>query len=230
MEEHDEFELAIEMRRHGVLEVAAADVLDAHLTGCASCRRYAEIADESDTCLASLSTSATAKIDWTEHRAQIERLRRASGTRDLVPLVLSLVALGLLASLGFGWQPYLLVAEACAAMVVVPSLLLFTRARLARAERIDPFAFYRRRLQAKLWREVLLVAFFSLLALFTYWVSGGHHVGRGYQVDFWPSHDWHHLRLADALFLATSASSWWAAMHVLFVRLPATRREQADLR
>jgi hypothetical protein len=230
MEEHDEFELAIEMRKHGALAIAAADALEAHLTGCAACRGYAELADQSDARLASLATTAAAKINWTEHRAQIERLRRASDARDLAPLVLSLVALGLLATLGFGWQPYLLIAETCAAAVVVPCVVLFSRARLACAERIDPFAFYRQRLRAKLWREALLVAFFSLLSLFTYWLSGPHHVGRAYRVDFWPSHAWRHLRLADVLLLATSAASWWAAMRVLFVRIPATRRERDDLR
>ncbi len=230
MEEHDEFELAIEMRKHGALEAAATHALDHHLAACASCRRYAEIADESDAQLATLATGASAKLDWTEHRAQIERLRRASDTRDLLPLVLSLVALGLVASLGFGWHPYLFTAEACAGMVLVPSLMLFSRVRLAHAEHIDPFAFYRQRLRAKLWREALLVAFFTLLSLFTYWLSGGHDVGRAYRVDFWPSHAWQHLRLADVLLLATSGASWWAAMHMLFVRIPATRRERDDLR
>jgi hypothetical protein len=143
--------------------------------------------------------------------------------------------LGIFASLPIIWpQPQLLAAVACVALVGVPCFVLFARARLAHAERIDPLAFYRQRLTGKLWREALLVVFFSLAALFTYWLSGGHAghgvAGHAADIDFWPSHRWGHLRLADALLLATSAVSWWAAMHLLFVRLPETRREQIDLR
>jgi hypothetical protein len=73
----DRFELELGMRQHGALDAAEEAALDAHLAGCASCRRFADTGDVFDSTLRRRAAAEAATVDWTHLERGVHQLQRS---------------------------------------------------------------------------------------------------------------------------------------------------------
>lgn len=151
---HEEAEIAIGMRQHGVLDAAGCAVLDDHLASCASCRRFEQTTMTMETQMQARAMDELSRIDWTHVEDRMARLRAEH--RTLVPRMAGFgVALsGVLAWLD-GLETALVAALLGGALCTMAAVMIRGRARdLARAEEStgELLVFYRAQVAAALRR------------------------------------------------------------------------------
>jgi hypothetical protein len=107
---HDDFETAIEQRRHGALDPEGAARLDEHLASCSECGAFATLTTQTEGEMRQQAAAAIEGIDWTwiekgvvEWRAKTRRsfwIGVISTLAVLPSLLYSASAFGYLASVG----------------------------------------------------------------------------------------------------------------------------------
>jgi hypothetical protein len=74
------FEIAIEMRRHGAAHAETSRRLDSHLQGCATCRAFEKLGEETETRLRADAEEAEGNVDLERLRARGRRVLRSHWT------------------------------------------------------------------------------------------------------------------------------------------------------
>ena len=90
MERCEDFELAVELRRRGLLEPERARQLEAHLRGCAGCQAYASISERVGRAMSTHAANASQNVDWAQLRERIMGSQR----RDWPAVGLGVLAAG----------------------------------------------------------------------------------------------------------------------------------------
>ncbi len=129
----EEFEVAIEKRRHGALEEPERAVLERHLSGCASCRAFDETVRRTEGAMASITESAVGAVDWTK----VERGIRAGLSRVVFGFVALLLAAGISAALAAWAAPARAAHRAITVLLALaPVALLYGAVALVAARRL----------------------------------------------------------------------------------------------
>ena len=219
----EEFEIAIGMRQHGALDVAAVEELDRHLAGCESCRRFADSTQMTEKIMADSGFVLAQGMDWERVRGRIQTMADRVRWQMLALLVsFPLVAAWLL----WTWRPGsdAMVAVTVATMIVIMLVLLLQQRKQRRdlrwAETAGPagFRLYREQLDNWLlaartmsqWGWIPPVIYAVMMA-----------------VD-WMAVDWEVPRrmISGALMVVVFGSLW---LHARFIERPRLERERAEL-
>lgn len=72
----DDYQLELEMRRHGALEPDAAEALELHLQGCERCRRAEALARSTEAAMHETATAAVRGVDWKKIQRNVEKDQR----------------------------------------------------------------------------------------------------------------------------------------------------------
>lgn len=159
----DDFEIAIEQRRAGVLDAAAVARLDAHLAGCPGCAAYRDVAT-------ALTVRAPDSLDWNRLTQQMSR-RIANARRQFWIHLLSIPVMAAVFAPFFGIRAALLGVAFWLVLFLAASAAKHRRLRAGLADR-DVVAAHRRELEvivrsARLNRRIFapLVAIGALLGV-----------------------------------------------------------------
>lgn len=98
----EEFEITIEMRRHGAADAAALVRLDAHLLSCEACRSYERLAGGTDEALQRRTGEAESRMDWKGLRRKVSAGRENFVHAGFFAAALWSVVLGILWLVRFG--------------------------------------------------------------------------------------------------------------------------------
>ncbi len=209
-----DFEVAIERRRHGALGEGERAALELHLSGCESCRAFDETVRRTEATMTAMSEAALSAADW----AKVERGIRAHLARlvdgFLAIVLAAAVQVALAAWRGAAGRVLTVVATLTPIALAYGLLSAYAGRRLARLERGEEMF----RAQLKLARGrtkvlgVLRLVTAALAVLFAWQALGA---GREPRVQV--------VLGVDAAILAV------IAVAVQLVALPRARRERAEL-
>jgi drug/metabolite transporter (DMT)-like permease len=210
----DDFEVAIEKRRHGALGEPERTALERHLATCASCRAFDETVRRTEATMTAMSEAALSAADW----AKVERGVRAHLARlvegFLAMVLVAGVQVVLAAWRGAGGRAMTVVAAVTPIALAYGLLSAYAGRRLARLERGEEM--FRVQLQLSRGRTrvlgVLRLVAGALAVLFAWQAL---EAGREPRVQV--------VLGVDAAILAA------IAVAVQLVSLPRARRERAEL-
>ncbi len=92
----EQAELSIGMRQHGALDAAGLSDLEAHLAGCASCRRFEDTTRRLETDMQSQTMDELSRIDWTRVETRMRKLHEENRhllTRSLAMALVLTIAI-----------------------------------------------------------------------------------------------------------------------------------------
>ncbi|CAN5344279.1 hypothetical protein BH11MYX1_BH11MYX1_36210 [soil metagenome] len=131
MTTHDDYEIAIEQRRHGALDSEGVARLDEHLASCSACAAFADVSHHTEDEMRQQAAAATTRVDW----SKIERYLASRSKQDRIKhvqlvgfAVMIFVIMGVFALRARSWH------HAVAPLVVgcFFLLVLFTTAEILR--------------------------------------------------------------------------------------------------
>jgi len=206
------------MRQHGALDAAGIERLDRHLTGCASCRRFADSTQSMEKIMTDAGFVLAEGMDWERVRGRIG----AMGNRMRQEMILVAITMPLVAGFALWLTPPRGLAVwtlALGFMVAIVAVAFFLSRRrredLRWAQHAGPagFRFYREQLDKRLvgvrkesWSSLVSV-FFLVLSMYPQWD--------------------HAKGILASIGLGALGLGWW--LYLRLVEKPRLERERAEL-